>query len=386
MLDNYNLYGINNEALAKYNLDKVNYLKFNNKFTGFSEDFIKNHEPSLPIKMSYSNVKLYYSCPFNYYLDRILKLGKFEGTMATHIGSYAHEILEKSYQPDFDLAEAKAAGKDVLTKKEQFYASLMDDVIDDALEFNQKHELEMQLDKTLCEHEFTTLKPEDERTDADFDQDINFFGFIDKIKYKETDDKVYVAIYDYKTGGDIVSLNNVVDGENLQLPSYLFLLNKDSLFKDKKVVVLGMYLQKINITLIDGLRDKKEQREAGFKLKGFSTENKNDLALLDPGFTNSSYIQSMKTVADGSFYQYAKLYNEKAINNLLQIVPDLLEKLKKAIYSFDFPIKPLRIDNVCNACRFCQYKRICYKTENDYNDKEKKPFEILMEEDYHGLD
>lgn len=387
MLDDYNLYGINNPLLGKYNLDKVNYLKYDNRFKPFSEEFILNHKPSLPIKMSYSNVKVYYSCPFHYYLDRILKLATFEGTMATRIGSYAHTILEKSYQPDFDFELAKAEGKKELSKKEQFFASLMDEVVADLLEFNKAHEEKMALDKTLCEHEFSTQVSEGKPVDStDFDQDINFYGFIDKIKYEETDDKVYVAIYDYKTGGDIVSLDNVIDGENLQLPSYLFLLNKDELFKNKEVIVLGMYLQKVNVTLIDGLRDKKLQRELTFKLKGYSTNNRENLSLLDPYYQDSTYIQSLKTTNSGEFVGYAKLYNEKAITNLLKIVPDLLEKLKNAIYQFDFPIKPLRIDGKSNSCIFCPYNNICYKTEKDYLDKEKKPFSILMEEDYHGLD
>lgn len=66
------------------------------------------------------------------------------------------------------------------------------------------------------------------------DELFTFNGRIDKMLYKLDGDNAYIAIIDYKTGGDKPSLNNLEDGLNLQLPSYIYLASNMDEFKDKK--------------------------------------------------------------------------------------------------------------------------------------------------------
>ncbi len=374
LLDNYNKFGVDHTDLHKYQLSKLRYQEFDSKFKKFSNEFLEKHPLDRDINMSYSNIKLYFGCPFSYYLDRILGLIKFETTLATNIGSYAHQILEDSYNKDFDFDKEIASGKEKLTKKEQFFASLMDKVLKDVLEFNHEFESKMELNDVYRERKINVSLP-----------NINFYGFIDKILYKIIDDTLYLAIFDYKTGSDIIKLNNIIDGQNLQLPSYLYLVNNDEEFKKYKIKVIGLYLQKVTTTLINSALEEKAARWNNFKLQGYSTSNWNELELLDPNFKASEYIKSMTVTKDGNFSKYAKVYNEKQIEEILDIMPKLLEKLREAIRNFDFPIAPVRINGENESCKFCAYKRICFKKENMYNDVSFKAFEDLGGEE-NGMD
>lgn len=374
LMDNYNLYGVEHQDLLKYDLYNLSYQTYDSSFKCFSEDFLIKHPLSKDINMSYTSVKLFYGCPFYYYLDRVLGLIKFEETLATNIGSYAHKLLEESYSENFELLEAMQKNKEKLTKKEQFFASLMDEVVEELINFNQEFESKMALDGVWLERKFNVNLP-----------NINFYGFIDKIRYKLVDNILYLAIYDYKTGGDQIDLSNIKDGQNLQLPLYLYLVNNDEEFKKYDIKVLGLYLQKVNVTLLDASKDKAETRREGFKLIGYSTKDKTNLALLDPGFMKSEYIKGMAVKKDGDFYSYSKIYNQKQLDKILEIVPELLINLREAIRSFAFPIAPVKIDGKNSSCLFCPYKRICFKREDMYREIEKDPF-INLGGEIDGLD
>ena len=52
--------------------------------------------------------------------------------------------------------------------------------------------------------------------------------------YTQIDDEIYAVLIDYKTGKDVLSLDNVEDGFHLQLPAYMYLLSCYEPFQGKK--------------------------------------------------------------------------------------------------------------------------------------------------------
>ena len=74
----------------------------------------------------------------------------------------------------------------------------------------------MSLDQSMKEKEIYVNKDKNIK--------VTFKGVIDKVLYKEEDNKTYLVVIDYKTGSsDAIDLKNMEYGLNLQLPIYLYL-------------------------------------------------------------------------------------------------------------------------------------------------------------------
>lgn len=363
-LDNYYKFGDLTETLQKYDTKSVSYNTYDNSYKKVSKDLILKTIPTL--RLSYSSMKKYYACPFSFYADKILKLDDFKSNLAAKIGSFAHAIFEDSYSPDFDFSTSSATHmKEASDSKERFYFKVMEELVGKMLEFNQAHEKAGKIDKTLCEKE-VNLEYSDTRS---------FIGFIDKLKYTIINDEVYAYIVDYKTGQDVISLDNVEDGFHLQLPIYMYLLSKSELFKDKIIHILGIYLQKVNIKKFNNNgEDIKYQEQSSYKLQGYTIRDDKLVELIDPGYQKSDYIAGMSTNSSGDFSYYSKVVTVPDIYDLISLSEDLITKAFDNIYNGDFSISPKRIENKDMSCMYCKHKDICFKKYEDYIDLDKKPF------------
>ncbi len=361
----YQKYKIIDEDLKKYDLSILNYLKYNNEYQSLPSELLKKRFETKPLKFSYSSIKTYFACPFSYYVDRILGLNEFKPNMAARMGSFSHAVLENSYKSDFDFDKSIAVYTEEFaeTAKDRFYFSVMKDIVRDLIDYNRFFESQ------------STLSNVEQELHIEFQtEDYIFEGFIDKMLYTEIKNVVYVAIIDYKTGKDIVSLDNVEDGFHLQLPCYMMLLSKYPKFQNKEIRIIGIYLQKVNVIALDGTMDIKAQRYKSFRLQGFSTTRLEDLEMLDPMYNKSEYIQGMSILKKGGFSTYAKVIKPEEEKQLLQIVSDLLTKAGKEIRKGNFKIEPKWINGKNESCLFCKYKDICYMKYKDLVYLESKPF------------
>ena len=362
-----------NMALDYYDLSDIPYNTFDNKFKGIDKaHMIDRYKEEGSISLSYSTMKYYFECPFHYYAEKILDLSSYEDSIATRIGTYSHAILEDSYKDDFSFLDSSLKHKeegikdiDIKdAKKAKFYFEQMNEVLVNLIEYNKNHEALSSLNKVECEAHISYMEG-----------NLKFHGFIDKLLYTEINGEIYAAIMDYKTGKDFITLDNVEDGFHLQLPSYMFLLSKYEKFKDKKIHIIGIYLQKVNLIALDNSKDIKEQREKSFKLQGFTILDKSLIPLLDPSYNKSDYIQSMATIKDGSFGKYAKVMDEEEENELIQLVDVFIHRVRDGIMDASFSISPKRINNKDQSCLFCPYKDLCFKTYGDYIHLKEKKFQ-----------
>ena len=99
-LDDYNKFGTIQNEFDKSIYD-IKYLKYDNKFNGIDPKKLNEHLEI--IKLSYSSLNNYYECPFKYYLKNVLNVSLITKNTSADFGTYTHEILEKSYDADFDF-------------------------------------------------------------------------------------------------------------------------------------------------------------------------------------------------------------------------------------------------------------------------------------------
>lgn len=335
--DNYIKYGNKSDLLNILNSNyEISYNTFSNKYNKIDRVMDK-------LNLSYSKMQTYNKCAFRYYLSDILKLDIFEENFSTVIGSMVHYVMEKCLSNNnFDINKYVSTfleGK-ILTKKELFFLE------------KYKKEIQQLLNQVLLEKEYTQLNDAmyEKRIDIDYGNNIHFIGIIDKILYYTDDINTYIALIDYKTGNEDISLKYLKYGINIQLPIYLYLSSQLS-FNNPKYT--GFYLQKFNIV------------EKDYRLVGYSNSDKEILSYLDNNYDNSKIIKGLKILKDGSFSKNSKVLTDEEINKIKDSVVELIKDIIKKIKDNSFEINP-KVDNDKNiSCEYCKFNDICFKRKED---------------------
>lgn len=345
-MDDYLKYGSKNEDLDLLNnayKDSV-YRKYDNKFSG-----IKNTSEN--ITLSYSSMDNYYKCSFRYYVSSILKLNCYEETFMTYIGSLFHYVLSKkdSLSLEDSINEFMNNNPKAFTNKESFFLEKLKKDLEFILKVIKKQDDYTNFHNTLYEKNIEIPKGND-----------RFIGIVDKILLNN--DKTLGAIIDYKTGNPSLELNYLEYGLGLQLPIYLYLINK----VDPEIEVVGFYLQKILPSLItrNPLKDLSAQKRDLLKLQGFSLSEEEKLSEFDKTYIDSELIKSMK-VGNNGFYAYSKTLTKKSMENIVKIIDQKIDEALTNIHNNNFDINPKVINNKNIGCEYCKFKDICYMTEKD---------------------
>lgn len=358
-LDDFIKYGTVNPNLNLYysNYD-INYLTYNNRFTGLDKDRLLN-KINNKLLLSYSSINTYNKCHFRYYLDNILKINKYEETFSIKVGNLFHELLSKCFEEDFDLDKEwnLYLEKISLSPRDKVLLVKLKEELNRIIKFVYNLHQETYLTNKLMEHKIYI--------DKSRDIDISFMGIIDKCMYREKDGEDLVAIVDYKTGNPSVDLYDVAYGIDMQLPIYWYLVKKGNLFNNPKFV--GFYLEKILHGELK--RDRKHDYEVlkqdNLKLVGHSTDNKLRLERFDPTYENSSIIKSMRVKNDGEFYNYTKVLSDDILDMLVDYIDKIIEEDITSILEGDFKINPKQIGMDLVGCNYCKYKDICYMKNED---------------------
>ena len=368
MLDDYSLFNIEGDNLNDLytTYSDINYSTYNNEFSGLDNNLLKEYLNN-SINISYSSMDSFFKCQFRYYIDNILRLGDYENTNKKLIGNLFHDVLSKMYNEDFDLKkEYNDYLKDKeLTNKEKFYVDKVYSELELIIDTIKNHDKHSKYSEVLTEYPILIKK--------DSNLDIHVKGYIDKIKILRDNNNIYVSIIDYKTGNTDLSLDNINYGLNMQLPMYLYLIKKDM----NNANVIGFYLQKILENKKLNSKDKKKDELDSLKLLGYTIDNEELIPIIDDTYTCSDVIKSMKITKNG-FYKYAKLISDDEINKIVDIVDNHVNEVINSLENGDFKINPKRIDGELIGCKYCKFKDLCFKREENIVDlKNTKKEEIL---------
>ena len=353
-IDDYIKYGTKNSNFdTLYNNFKIDYNSYDNRYTLINRVMDK-------LTLSYSKMQIYNKCAFRYYLTDILKLDIFEENFSTVIGSMVHYVMEKclsNSDMDTDKYVLEFLGAREFTNKEKFFLD------------RYKVCIKELLDQVMLEKEYGSFDKAmyEKKIDIDYGNNIKFTGIIDKILYKEEYDKTYLALIDYKTGNDDISLKYLNYGLNIQLPIYLYLSDYLNL---RNVIYSGFYLQKFNIS------------DKDYRLLGYSNCNRDALSVIDNNYDNSKIIKGMKTLKDNSFSRYTKVISNDDINKIKNITKDKIYEVIENIKNNKFDINPKISGDKNIGCDYCKFRDICFVKKRD-------KVEIFEEEfggDDNGLD
>lgn len=357
-LDNLVKYNVKEDDLdLLYSNYNIPYMKYDNKYHNIDKNKLYKYLDN-KLLLSYTAINNYEKCKFKYYISNILKINIINNDFNIIIGNVAHYILSHIDDKDFDIDNSyNNYLKNIrpLTNRELFILSNVKDELSTIIKVIREQYQYMSLDQSMKEKEIYVNKDKNIK--------VTFKGVIDKVLYKEEDNKTYLVVIDYKTGSsDAIDLKNMEYGLNLQLPIYLYLSSKMEL---KNIKVVGFYLQKLfNMPSINGTNDYDEERAKTLKLEGYSINEENILSKFDNNYSNSNIIKSMKVTPKG-FSSNSKVLSEEEINTMIDNTDKIIDTAIKDILEGDFSINPKVINGKSVSCDRCEYKEICYQREND---------------------
>lgn len=357
-LDNLVKYNVKEDDLdLLYSNYNIPYMKYDNKYHNIDKDKLYKYLDN-KLLLSYTAINNYEKCKFKYYISNILRINIINNDFNIIIGNVAHYILSHIDDKDFDIDNSyNNYLKSIrpLTNRELFILSNIKDELSTIIKVIRDQYQYISLDQSMKEKEIYVNKDKNIK--------VTFKGVIDKVLYKEEDNKTYLVVIDYKTGSsDAIDLKNMEYGLNLQLPIYLYLSSKMQL---KNIKVVGFYLQKLfNMPSINGTNDYDEERAKTLKLEGYSINEENILSKFDNNYSNSNIIKSMKVTPKG-FSSNSKVLSEEEINTMIDNTDKIIDTAIKEILEGDFSINPKVINGKSISCDRCEYKEICYQREND---------------------
>lgn len=79
-----------------YNNVQIPYNTYNNRYKKINPDILKQSIEG--IKLSFSNIDVFYKCQFRFFLENILKIRKNKETVSLEIGNLFHFVLERYYK------------------------------------------------------------------------------------------------------------------------------------------------------------------------------------------------------------------------------------------------------------------------------------------------
>lgn len=379
-LDDYYKYNEKSSSLsALISSYDIKYNTYNNKFKGIATSDLYNYINS-SLLISYTSLNSYYECKFKYYVNYILKVNPFESNFSTVIGNLFHYIFSVMDNSLFNFEREwdNYIKKLELTDKEKFFLN------------NLKADLLKDIEIIKNQDDYTGFnnKLYEKEVNIYYDKKINtkLTGKIDKLVSKSINGEELISIIDYKTGSINNSINNLKYGLSMQLPIYLYLVKNSGIYSNPKIV--GIYLQKVLHSKIkyDFRKNVNQIMEDNLKLQGYTTSDKNRLSLYDKDYQNSSLIKGIKTLKSGEFDSRSKVVDDELIDKISLYTERKINEAVDSILEGDFMINPKVIGKENVSCRWCKFKDICYKKNDDIEYKDVVNNLDFLEGEDNGLD
>ena len=411
-LDALNFKKVNNENLEKEYIEDVSKLYYRNSLDAFArsgivsdelEEYKKSFNGKLletfspefkrmesyllnkNINYSYSNLKTLYECPFAYYVSNILNGEINEKNIYQKYGTITHAILEDVYNANFDFNKSY---QKALDRYEKYYGQIneKEKKLFERFIFELKqaintiilpHKNDMSFFRNYSEKSLSINKVVKALSfsEGDFPKisesslDVIFKGKIDSIL--ETSDG-HLFIVDYKTGQDTFKKNDIEKHQlNLQLPTYIYLIQEsnDQNLKDKPID--GVFLEKIigsNGRFYNYLDPEEDDltclKYDGAFLNDYDSMLKFDHTLNEPG-AKSKYVYGLMLTKKMAISrlgagQYHALSRQELDNFALIVDKNFNECVEKIAFG-SFHIQPYKKGKEYVACTFCNHSDICFK-------------------------
>ena len=199
-------------------------------------------------------------------------------------------------------------------------------------------------------------------------------GKIDRVDVEEEDGTVYIKVIDYKSSTRKLSLEEVLNGEQLQLVTYSAIAYEieKMIYPDKNIQIAGLLYYSFDDPVIE---IESSEIDTGTEQPEFSDQEKLDAERMEKmklqGFVNESpaVIQKMdhtcnqslpvKLDKNGDIKKSENVVSTDQIRTIMELTRENIEELGSQIAEGKIAIEPYK--NKSNTgCDYCEFKNICH--------------------------
>lgn len=199
-------------------------------------------------------------------------------------------------------------------------------------------------------------------------------GKIDRVDVEEEDGTVYIKVIDYKSSTRKLSLEEVLNGEQLQLVTYSAIAYEieKMIYPDKNIQIAGLLYYSFDDPVIE---IESSEIDTDTEQPEFSDQEKLDAERMEKmklqGFVNESpaVIQKMdhtcnqslpvKLDKNGDIKKSENVVSAEQIRTIMELTRENIEELGSQIAEGKIAIEPYK--NKSNTgCDYCEFKNICH--------------------------
>lgn len=199
-------------------------------------------------------------------------------------------------------------------------------------------------------------------------------GKIDRVDVEEEDGTVYIKVIDYKSSARKLSLEEILNGEQLQLVTYSAIAYEieKMIYPDKNIQIAGLLYYSFDDPVIE---IESSEIDTGTEQPEFSDQEKLDAERMEKmklqGFVNESpaVIQKMdhtcnqslpvKLDKNGDIKKSENVVSADQIRTIMELTRENIEELGSQIAEGKIAIEPYK--NKSNTgCDYCEFKNICH--------------------------
>lgn len=212
-------------------------------------------------------------------------------------------------------------------------------------------------------------------------------GKIDRVDVEEEDGTVYIKVIDYKSSTRKLSLEEVLNGEQLQLVTYSAIAYEieKMIYPDKNIQIAGLLYYSFDDPVIE---IESSEIDTGTEQPEFSDQEKLDAERMEKmklqGFVNESpaVIQKMdhtcnqslpvKLDKNGDIKKSENVVSADQIRTIMELTRENIEELGSQIAEGKIAIEPYK--NKSNTgCDYCEFKNICHFDVKNGGNQYRKP-------------
>ena len=173
------------------------------------------------------------------------------------------------------------------------------------------------------------------------------------------DDK-YLVLVDYKTGSDSFDSKYINEGVSLQLPTYCLLAINDDEFKNYEII--GTFINNVVDSKLSYGNESEALIDPFFKLHGQAANDLELISQIDKTICDgkSEFIKSVSLSKEGGFRKSDSLVSKDEFNNYAEVALRKYLEADANIRKNNFSINPLFKSKSDNACKYCEYKDLCF--------------------------
>ena len=353
------------------------------------------------LRLSPSKIELYRGCPFSYFGNAVMRLkekktNRFAGQES---GSFLHAVLEQF------LRAHTAEGKFIPPESEEALRKEADSYIDDYLTRvtggaddkskrflhtceNLKKTLYLLLSNLTGELSLSDfvpigfevsmgmqgsklpaveyLTPEGKR--------VYLIGSIDRVDTYRKDGVTYVRVVDYKSYAKELHMESVEDyGLDQQMLLYLFAYCRLNAKDGEVFTPAGVLYNPVRLTFAEETGSETEEelrtdREKKLCRTGVLLDDEEIILAMDRS-AGGKYLP-VKFDKEGALKKSKHLLPPEEFERLNRLVEAQLIRLGEDIFAGEMDIRPLKLGNYHDACRYCKLQSACrYNEEGGTEDE-----------------